>query len=372
MGTGPPAPLSRRAGAAPLRVPRPVRRRRRQPPRAGRRLRISPRRQGGSARPQRSAAGCRRRLPRDDRARGRTGRRSPPATRRSSSSTRSTPAASTGRGRRRAGGGGPGETARPRVGRPAKLTEREVDVLRLIARGHANKQVAADARHLAQDGGAPHRAHLRQGRGHHPGRGDAVRHGARPAVALTGVGHGANTRLSAGGDGLTIPVRNPATRRPPCRPSTSTTPPSTTSAADRGRRCCSCTACAVTPRCGPTRPAGSRTATPACATTAAVTPAAVVAGPRSATSQHADDAAALIEALGLAPCLIVGSSGGAAIAVDVALRHGHLLRGAVLSEPPLFSLDPDAGQALMGELRPRLEQRWPPAARAPRSTRSSR
>jgi pimeloyl-ACP methyl ester carboxylesterase len=52
----------------------------------------------------------------------------------------------------------------------------------------------------------------------------------------------------------------------------------------------------------------------------------------------------------------VGSSGGAAIAVEVALRHGHLLRGAVFSEPPLFSLDRAAGQALMNDLVPRLEQ----------------
>ena len=37
-----------------------------------------------------------------------------------------------------------GQASRPpRVARPAGLTEREVDVLRLIARGHANKQVAA-------------------------------------------------------------------------------------------------------------------------------------------------------------------------------------------------------------------------------------
>jgi HD-GYP domain-containing protein (c-di-GMP phosphodiesterase class II) len=37
-----------------------------------------------------------------------------------------------------------GEANRPpRITRPAGLTEREVDVLRLIARGHANKQVAA-------------------------------------------------------------------------------------------------------------------------------------------------------------------------------------------------------------------------------------
>ena len=57
---------------------------------------------------------------------------------------------------------------------------------------------------------------------------------------------------------------------------------------------------------------------------------------------HADDTAALIEALALAPCLIVGSSGGAAIAVDVARRYGHLLRGAVFSEPPLSAVRPNA------------------------------
>ncbi|MGD9701193.1 MAG: alpha/beta fold hydrolase [Acidimicrobiia bacterium] len=65
---------------------------------------------------------------------------------------------------------------------------------------------------------------------------------------------------------------------------------------------------------------------------------------------HADDAAALIEALDLAPCLIVGSSSGAAIAVEVAMRHGDLLRGAVFSEPPLFGLDADAGRAAMADL----------------------
>lgn len=71
---------------------------------------------------------------------------------------------------------------------------------------------------------------------------------------------------------------------------------------------------------------------------------------------HADDAAGLIEALGLAPCLLVGSSSGAAIGVEVALRYGRLLRGAVFSEPPLFSLDPEAGQAVTSELIPRVEQ----------------
>ena len=74
------------------------------------------------------------------------------------------------------------------------------------------------------------------------------------------------------------------------------------------------------------------------------------------TARHADDAAALIDALGLAPCLLVGSSSGAVIAADVAIRHGQLLRGAVFSEPPLFSLDPEAGRAFVEELMPRLEE----------------
>jgi pimeloyl-ACP methyl ester carboxylesterase len=83
-------------------------------------------------------------------------------------------------------------------------------------------------------------------------------------------------------------------------------------------------------------------------------------------ARHAGDTAALIETLELAPCLLVGSSSGAVIALDVACRHSHLLRGVVLSEPPLFSLDPDAGRSLMGELGPRVDQAMaaggPPAA----------
>ena len=77
------------------------------------------------------------------------------------------------------------------------------------------------------------------------------------------------------------------------------------------------------------------------------------------------DAAALIETLGLAPCLVVGSSSGALITVDVALRHHRLLRGVVLSEPPLFNLDPRAGHAFMSELASRIDEamatRGPPA-----------
>lgn len=69
-----------------------------------------------------------------------------------------------------------------------------------------------------------------------------------------------------------------------------------------------------------------------------------------------DDAARLIEALGLAPCILVGSSGGARVGLDVVLRYPGLLRGAVLSEPPAFALDPSGGAELRAALRPRIEQ----------------
>ena len=69
---------------------------------------------------------------------------------------------------------------------------------------------------------------------------------------------------------------------------------------------------------------------------------------------HADDAAELIEALGLAPVLVVGSSGGARIGVDMLIRHSRLLRGAVLSEPAILGLAPDLLPALFAEVEPRL------------------
>lgn len=70
---------------------------------------------------------------------------------------------------------------------------------------------------------------------------------------------------------------------------------------------------------------------------------------------HADDAAQVIERLGLAPCVLVGSSGGARIAFDVVRRYPHLLRGAVLSEPPLFALDSEGGAELIAAARPAME-----------------
>jgi pimeloyl-ACP methyl ester carboxylesterase len=81
---------------------------------------------------------------------------------------------------------------------------------------------------------------------------------------------------------------------------------------------------------------------------------------------HAADAAALIEALELARPVLVGSSGGARIAVELARTRRGLLAGAVFSEPPIFSLEPAARQAFMTEVaavvRPAAETGGPPAA----------
>jgi len=53
--------------------------------------------------------------------------------------------------------------------------------------------------------------------------------------------------------------------------------------------------------------------------------------------QQADDAAALLKALDFAPAAVWGNSSGAIIGLSLVLRHPHLVRKAMLHEPPLFS-----------------------------------
>ena len=43
----------------------------------------------------------------------------------------------------------------------------------------------------------------------------------------------------------------------------------------------------------------------------------------------------LIEALGIAPVAIFGTSAGAIIGLDLGIRHPELVRGAILHEPPM-------------------------------------
>jgi pimeloyl-ACP methyl ester carboxylesterase len=60
--------------------------------------------------------------------------------------------------------------------------------------------------------------------------------------------------------------------------------------------------------------------------------------------EQADDAAGLLQALDLAPAVVVGTSGGANILSNLVLRHPGALRGAVFHEPayPSVSSNPDA------------------------------
>jgi pimeloyl-ACP methyl ester carboxylesterase len=74
---------------------------------------------------------------------------------------------------------------------------------------------------------------------------------------------------------------------------------------------------------------------------------------------HADDAADLIRALDLAPVLLVGSSGGARIGVDMLVRHGDLIGSAVLSEPAILGLS-DEMAGFVSDLKPALEAADPP------------
>lgn len=71
---------------------------------------------------------------------------------------------------------------------------------------------------------------------------------------------------------------------------------------------------------------------------------------------HADDTAALIEALHLSPVVLVGSSGGARISIDVLRRYPELVRGAALSEPPVFALSPSIGADFMSKVKPAVEK----------------
>ena len=57
--------------------------------------------------------------------------------------------------------------------------------------------------------------------------------------------------------------------------------------------------------------------------------------------EQADDAAALVQALGLAPTAVFGTSSAGIFALAMLIRHPEAVRGAILHEPALFSLFDD-------------------------------
>lgn len=64
--------------------------------------------------------------------------------------------------------------------------------------------------------------------------------------------------------------------------------------------------------------------------------------------QHADDAAALIDALDAAPAVVIGRSYGGETAIDLALRYPDRVRALALLEPALLSMSEDAARWASG------------------------
>jgi pimeloyl-ACP methyl ester carboxylesterase len=74
----------------------------------------------------------------------------------------------------------------------------------------------------------------------------------------------------------------------------------------------------------------------------------------TSTEEQSDDAAGLIEALGLAPAAVFGTSGGAIIGLDLAIRHPELVRGAILHDSAMFSVLPNP-EEVTGAIQPVVE-----------------
>jgi pimeloyl-ACP methyl ester carboxylesterase len=63
--------------------------------------------------------------------------------------------------------------------------------------------------------------------------------------------------------------------------------------------------------------------------------------PGGGSAQHADDAAALLEKLGLRDAVVFGGSSGGIVALQLALRHPALVRRALVYEPGYLHLVPE-------------------------------
>jgi pimeloyl-ACP methyl ester carboxylesterase len=65
--------------------------------------------------------------------------------------------------------------------------------------------------------------------------------------------------------------------------------------------------------------------------------------------EHSEDAAGLLEALGIEEAVVCGAGLGAVAALDLTLRRGSLVRAAVLVEPPLLALLPSATEGISAD-----------------------
>src|SRR5438876_7151685 len=67
--------------------------------------------------------------------------------------------------------------------------------------------------------------------------------------------------------------------------------------------------------------------------------------------EQAEDAAALLRGLGVDGAVVAGAGFGGLIALDVALRHGDLVRAVAVADPPLFAFVPEANEELAEQRR---------------------
>lgn len=77
-------------------------------------------------------------------------------------------------------------------------------------------------------------------------------------------------------------------------------------------------------------------------------------GESMSITAQADDAASLIEDLGLAPAIVFGSSAGGNITLEMITRRPEVLRGAIVHEPALIAVAPDPA-AEAAQLQPLVE-----------------
>ena len=75
----------------------------------------------------------------------------------------------------------------------------------------------------------------------------------------------------------------------------------------------------------------------------------------TSVAEQADDAAALLRRLDLAPAVTVGHSSGASIVCSLLARHPDVVRHGVSYEPPLLAVIPQ-GEQIVGGFRGRIEQ----------------
>lgn len=69
---------------------------------------------------------------------------------------------------------------------------------------------------------------------------------------------------------------------------------------------------------------------------------------KTSVGEQADDAAALLRALDLAPAMVCGNSSGAMFVNELLLRHPELVQAAFMHEPPYVAVSSDPAQVVAG------------------------